>query len=94
MNDNVAHQLINILYPNNVHGRVRVRAVYMDRVHGRVHDHVHGGVQSGSLGHPCKFQWVLHLGSVTARRSTSERQPNFTALNRGRHLYSEGRPSR
>jgi len=33
-------------------------------------------------------------GSVTARHCSSGRQPNFAALNRGRHLYSEGRPSR
>jgi len=26
--------------------------------------------------------------------SSSGRQPNFPALNRGRHLYSAGRPSR
>ena len=32
--------------------------------------------------------------SVTARHSNSGRQPNFAALNRGRHLYSAGRPSR
>jgi len=30
----------------------------------------------------------------TARHCTSGRQPNFAALNRGRHLYSAGRPSR
>jgi len=48
----------------------------------------------GSLGHPSKFQRVLRLGSVTARHSISGRQPNFAALNRGRHLYSAGRPSR
>ena len=47
-----------------------------------------------SLGHPCKFQWVSRLGSVTAWQSSSGRQPNFAALNRGRHLYSAGRPSR
>jgi len=47
-----------------------------------------------SLGHPCKFQRVSHLGSVTARQSSSQRQPNFVVLNRGRHLYSAGRPSR
>jgi len=36
-----------------------------------------------SLGHPCKFQQVSHLGaSQTA------------ALSTGRHLYSGGRPSR
>ena len=47
-----------------------------------------------SLGHPSKFQRVSRLGSVTARHSTSGRQPNFAVLNRGRHLYSTGRPSR
>ena len=47
-----------------------------------------------SLGHPCKFQRVSCLGNVTARHSSSERQPNFVALNRARHLYSAGRPSR
>jgi len=46
-----------------------------------------------SLGHPCKCQRVSRLGSVTARHSGSGRQPNFAALNRGRHLYSTGRPS-
>jgi len=40
------------------------------------------------------FQRVSHLGSVTARQSSSEGQPNFAALNRGRHLCSAGRPSR
>jgi len=44
-----------------------------------------------SLGHPYKFQRLSRLGSVTARHL---RQPNFAALNRGRHLYSVGRPSR
>ena len=29
----------------------------------------------------------------TARHSSSGRQPNFVALNRGLHLYSAGRPS-
>jgi len=37
-----------------------------------------------SLGHPCKFQRVSRLGNVTARHSSSGRQPNFAALNRGR----------
>jgi len=36
----------------------------------------------------------FRVGSVTARHSSSGRQPNFAALNRGRHLYSAGRPSR
>ena len=47
-----------------------------------------------SLGHPCKFQPVSRLGSVTARHSSSGRQQNFAALNRGRHLCSAWRPSR
>jgi len=47
-----------------------------------------------SLGHPCKVQRVSHLGSVNARHSSNGRQSNFTALNRGRHQYSAGRPSR
>jgi len=46
------------------------------------------------LGHPSKFQRVSRLGSVTARHSSSGRQPNFAVLNRGRNLYSAGRPSR
>jgi len=37
-------------------------------------------------------------GKVTVRETSvtrsSGRQPNFAALNRGRHLYSAGRPSR
>jgi len=53
-----------------------------------------GGDLFGSLGHTSKFHRVLRLGSVTAWRSSSGRQPNFTALNRGCHLYSAGRPSR
>jgi len=47
-----------------------------------------------SLGHPCKFQRVSRLGIVTARHSSSGCQPNCAALNRGRHLYLAGRPSR
>ena len=47
-----------------------------------------------SSGHPCKFQRLSRLGSVTVRHSSSGRQPNFAALNRGRHLYSAERPSR
>jgi len=53
-----------------------------------------GWDQSGSLGTRCKFQQFSRLGSVTARHCSSGRQPNFPALNWGRHLYSAGRPSR
>jgi len=38
----------------------------------------------------CKFQWLSRLGSVTARQSSSEHQPNFAVLNRGRHLCLQG----
>jgi len=47
-----------------------------------------------SLGHPGKFQQVSRLGLVTVRHSSRGRQSNFAALNRGRHLYLAGRPSR
>jgi len=47
-----------------------------------------------SMGHPCKCQRVLHLGSVTARHSSTVRQPDFSALNIERHIYSAGRPWR
>jgi len=53
-----------------------------------------GWDRSGSLRHLCKFQRVSRLGSLTARHSSTGRQPHFAALNRGRHLYSAGRPSR
>jgi len=45
-------------------------------------------------GTPANFQRFSRLGSVTTWHSSSGRQPNFAALNRRRHLYSEGRPSR
>ena len=46
------------------------------------------------MGHPSKFQRLSRLDGVTARYSSSGRQPKFAALNRGRHLHSAGRPSR
>ena len=51
-----------------------------------------GWDRSGSLRHPCKFQRVSRLVSVTAY--SSGRQPNFAALDRRRHLCSAGWPSR
>jgi len=47
-----------------------------------------------SLEHPSKFQRPSRLGSITARHSSSGREPNCAALNRRRHLYLAGRPSR
>ena len=44
-------------------------------------------------GTPANFNGFRGLRYCTALYS-SGRQPNFAALNRGRHLYSEGRPSR
>jgi len=48
-----------------------------------------------SLGHPCKFQRVSRLGSVTARHSSrpTGRQPKLCGVELC-HLYSTGRPSR
>ena len=43
----------------------------------------------GSLGHPSKFQRFRVLAALL---HGTGRQPNFAALNRGRHLYSAGRP--
>ena len=44
---------------------------------------------------PANFNGFRVLAAlITARHSSIRRQPNFAALNRGRHLYSEGRPSR
>ena len=37
---------------------------------------------------------VSLVWGTPARHSSSGRQRNFAALNRGRHLYSAGRPSR
>jgi len=56
--------------------------------------HYNGWDRFGSFGHSCKFQWVSRLGSVTERHCSSgrQRQPNFAALSRGRHLYSARRP--
>jgi len=47
-----------------------------------------------SLGHPCNFQRVSGLGSVTARHLSSGHEPNFAELSTGCHLYSAGWPSR
>jgi len=47
-----------------------------------------------SLGHPTSFQRLSRRGSVTALQSSSQRQPNFAALNSGHHLCSAGQPSR
>jgi len=45
---------------------------------------------------PANFNGFLVLAALpgTARHSTIGRQPYFSALNRGRHQYSAGRPSR
>jgi len=47
-----------------------------------------------SLEHPRYFQRVSRFGSITARQSSSGRQPDFAVLNRGRHLCLARRPSR
>ena len=46
-------------------------------------------------GTPANFSGFRVLAALlAARQSSSERQPNFAALKRGRHLCSTGRPSR
>ena len=49
-----------------------------------------GGDLLASFGHPSKFQRVSHLGSITAWHSSSGRQPNFAALNRGPTYIQQG----
>ena len=49
-------------------------------------------IVSGVWGTPATFNGFRVLAALL--QSSSERQPNFAALNRGRHLYSAGRPSR
>jgi len=44
------------------------------------------------LGHPCKFQLVSRLGSVTAWHLVVG-VSQTAELNRGRHLHSAGLPS-
>jgi len=53
-------------------------------------------IGSGVLGTPANLNRFHVLGALpgTARHSSSGRQPNFAALNRGRHLYSAGQPPR
>jgi len=48
-------------------------------------------IHSGVWGTPSNFNGFCILA---ARHSSNGRQPNFVALNRWRHLYSAGRPSR
>jgi len=43
-------------------------------------------------GTPANFNGFRVLAALV--HDTSGRQPNFAALNRGRHLYAAGRPSR
>ena len=52
------------------------------------------GIDWRVWGHPIIFQRLSRHGFITARHSSIGRQPNFAALNRGRHLYSARRPSR
>ena len=41
----------------------------------------------------CPSLTFSYIGTVTARHLSSWHQPNFAALNRGRHLHLAGRPS-
>jgi len=45
-------------------------------------------------GTPAYFNGFRVLAALLHGTLCSGRQPNFAALNRGRHLYSAGRPSR
>jgi len=45
-------------------------------------------------GTPANFNRFRVMAASYCTASSSGRQPNFAALNRGHHLYSAGRPSR
>jgi len=47
---------------------------------------VNFGLLTAEIGSGVWGKRVSHLGSVTAQHSSSGHQPNFAALNRGRHL--------
>ena len=52
-------------------------------------------IVSGVWGTPATFNGFRFLAALLhGSQAASERQPNFAALNRGRHLYSAVRPSR
>ena len=55
---------------------------------------VNVGLLTAEIRWRVRFQRVSRHCNVTARHSSSGRQPSFAALNRGCHLYSAGRPSR
>jgi len=50
-------------------------------------------IGSGAWGTPANFSGFRVLAALL-HGTTSGPQPNFAVLNRGRHLYSAGRPSR
>jgi len=50
-------------------------------------------IGSGVWGTPANFNGLCRVLAALLH-DTSGRQPNFAALNRRRHLYSSGRPSR
>ena len=52
--------------------------LYMSWKYGKLRP-TNGWDRFGSLRHPCKFQRVSRLGSVTVRHSSSGRQPDFAA---------------
>jgi len=51
-------------------------------------------IGSGVWGTPANCNRFRILAALLLGHSSSGRQPNFAALNKGRHLYLAGRPSR
>jgi len=51
-------------------------------------------IGSGVCGTPANFNGFRVLAALRHSTHSTGRQPNFAALNRGRHLYSAGRPPR
>jgi len=78
--------LSGYIFPTKAHIDNRKKSVKQQYLPHMNHNMVNFG--------PLAAEFGSRLGSVTARYSSSGRQPNFAALNRGRHLCSAGRPSR
>jgi len=51
-------------------------------------------ISSGVWGTPANFNEFRVLATLLHDTLLTGREPNFAVLNKGRHLYSPGRPSR
>ena len=79
---------------SSLYGELQRSSAYCEDMWGRYFGPLEAEICWQVWGHLSKFQRVSPLSSVTAQHSSSGHQPNSAALNRVRHLYLAGRPSR